>query len=91
MMLPLEVGHDPRNDASNRTVRRFLKVTDFVAKGPHEVGDRDTVAPVPQVSLSCHWVIEATRKVWWNEHTAVDQNGRIREFVSFHNQHCSPG
>ncbi|CBJ30412.1 expressed unknown protein [Ectocarpus siliculosus] len=47
MMLPLELGHDRRNDASNRTVRRFLKVIDFTEK-PHEVGDRDTVASIPQ-------------------------------------------
>ncbi|CAB1101689.1 unnamed protein product [Ectocarpus sp. CCAP 1310/34] len=47
VMLPLELGQDWRNDASNRTVRRFLKVTDFT-EGSHEVGDRNTVASVSQ-------------------------------------------
>ncbi|CAM9290401.1 unnamed protein product, partial [Ectocarpus sp. 12 AP-2014] len=47
MMLPLELGQDGRNDASNRTVRRFLKVTDFT-EGSHEIGDRGTVALILQ-------------------------------------------
>ncbi|CAM9662283.1 unnamed protein product, partial [Ectocarpus fasciculatus] len=47
MMLPLEVDHDRQNDASVRSVRRFLKVTDFT-EGPHEVGDRDTATSVQQ-------------------------------------------
>ncbi|CAM9635429.1 unnamed protein product [Ectocarpus sp. 4 AP-2014] len=53
MMLPLELGQDWQNDASNPSVRRFLKVTDFTEVS-HEVGDRDAVASIPQASLSYH-------------------------------------